>query len=263
NWSGFSVSSLFWDPIGSVFIRIWGLATHPFKDKLLNKVSLGHPAKCTCYSPNAEMVSIGMENGEFIVLLVNSLTVWGKKRDRSVSIQDIRFSPDNRFLAVGSVESAVDFYDLTLGPSLNRIGYCKDIPGFVIHIDFSADSKHIQVIWVQGLVPSGKIVTELNVIERITWATWTSIFGDEVLGVWPRNADKADVTCACVSHAGLSLVTGDDFGLVKLFDFPCPEKFHKRYFGHSAHVTNVRFSCDDKYVISAGGSDCRSEPGPN
>lgn len=46
---------------------------------------------------------------------------------------------------MGSVESAVDFYDLSLGPSLNRIGYCKDIPGFVIQIDFSADSKHIQV----------------------------------------------------------------------------------------------------------------------
>lgn len=56
-----------------------------------------------------------------------------------------RFSPDNRFLAVGSVDSAVDFYDLSLGPSLNRIGYCKDIPGYVIQIDFSADSKHIQV----------------------------------------------------------------------------------------------------------------------
>lgn len=56
-----------------------------------------------------------------------------------------RFSPDNRFLAVGSVESAVDFYDLSLGPSLNRIGYCKDIPGFVIQLDFSADSKHVQV----------------------------------------------------------------------------------------------------------------------
>lgn len=56
-----------------------------------------------------------------------------------------RFSPDNRFLAVGSVEKAVDFYDLSLGPSLNRIGYCKDIPGFVIQLDFSADSRHIQV----------------------------------------------------------------------------------------------------------------------
>uniref|UniRef100_A0A4W6DSW6 EMAP like 6 n=1 Tax=Lates calcarifer TaxID=8187 RepID=A0A4W6DSW6_LATCA len=261
---------------------IWGLATHPFKDvfisasddgtiriwdladkKLLNKVSLGHPAKCTSYSPNGEMVSIGMENGEFIILLVNSLTVWGKKRDRSVAIQDIRFSPDIRFLAVGSVESAVDFYDLSLGPSLNRIGYCKDIPGFVIQIDFSADSKHIQVstsTYTRQVheVPSGKIVTEQSVLERITWATWTSILGDEVLGVWPRNAEKADVNCACVSHAGVNLVTGDDFGLIKLFEFPCSEKFakHKRYFGHSAHVTNIRFSCDDKYIISAGGSDC-------
>lgn len=52
-----------------------------------------------------------------------------------------------------------------------------------------------------------------------------SVLGDEVLGVWPRNADKADVNCACVSHAGLNVVTGDDFGLVKLFDFPCSDKF--------------------------------------
>uniref|UniRef100_A0A8C1S5M0 EMAP like 6 n=1 Tax=Cyprinus carpio TaxID=7962 RepID=A0A8C1S5M0_CYPCA len=262
--------------------RIWGLATHPSKDvfisasddgtiriwdladkKLLNKVSLGHPAKCTAYSPNGEMVSIGMENGEFIVLLVNSLTVWGKKRDRSVAIQDIRFSSDNRLLAVGSVECAVDFYDLTLGPSLNRIGYCKDIPGFVIQLDFSADSKYIEVSTGSYKrqvheVPSGKIVTEQALIDRITWATWTSVLGDEVLGIWPRNADKADVNCACVSHAGLNVVTGDDFGLVKLFDFPCSEKFakHKRYFGHSAHVTNIRFSYDDKYVISVGGNDC-------
>lgn len=140
----------------------------PPRQKLLNKVSLGHPAKCTSYSPNGEIVSIGMENGEFIILLVNSLTVWGKKRDRSVAIQDIwwvtsrlllcwracacaeasswsSFSPDNRFLAVGSLDGAVDFYDLSLGPSLNRIGYCKDISGFVIQLDFSSDSRHIQV----------------------------------------------------------------------------------------------------------------------
>lgn len=87
---------------------------------------------------------------------------------------------------------------------------------------------------------------------------WNSVLGDEVIGIWPRNADKADVNCACVTHAGLNIVTGDDFGLVKLFDFPCTEKFakHKRYFGHSAHVTNIRFSYDDKYVVSTGGDDC-------
>ncbi|XP_033874936.2 echinoderm microtubule-associated protein-like 6 isoform X2 [Acipenser ruthenus] len=262
--------------------EIWGLATHPSKDmfisasddgtiriwdladkKLLNKVSLGNGAKCAGYSPDGEMVAVGMKNGEFIIFVVNSLKVWGKKRDRNAAIQDIRFSPDSRFLAVGSSESTVDFYDLTLGPSLNRIGYCTDIPSFVIQMDFSADSKYIEVstgAYKRQVheVPMGKIVTEQSLIERITWATWTSILGDEVIGIWPRNADKADVNCACVSHAGLNIATGDDFGLVKLFDFPSTEKFakHKRYFGHSAHVTNIRFSYDDKYVISTGGDDC-------
>lgn len=84
-----------------------------------------------------------------------------------------------------------------------------------------------------------------------------SVLGDEVVGIWSRNTDKADVTCACVSHSGLNIVTGDDFGMVKLFDFPCPEKFakHKRFLGHSAHLTNIRFTSGDRFVISAGGDD--------
>ncbi|KAG7218512.1 hypothetical protein INR49_020334 [Caranx melampygus] len=167
------------------------------------------------------MLAVGMKNGEFLLLLANSLKMWAKKRDRSAAIQDIRFSPDRQLLAVGSVENTVDVYDVSGGPR--------------------------------------KLVNDQTIIDRITWATWTSVLGDEVLGIWPRNADKADVNCSCVSHAGLNIVTGDDFGLVKLFDFPCTEKFakHKRYLGHSAHVTNIRFSHDDKYVISTGGDDCR------
>lgn len=65
-----------------------------------------------------------------------------------------------------------------------------------------------------------------------------SILGDEVMGIWSRHAEKADVTCACVSHSGISLVTGDDFGMVKLFDFPCPEKFVSLYyFVFHNHIT--------------------------
>ncbi|KAB1277577.1 Echinoderm microtubule-associated protein-like 5 [Camelus dromedarius] len=267
---------------GHVDGPIWGLATHPSRDfflsaaedgtvrlwdiadkKMLNKVNLGHAARTVCYSPEGDMVAIGMKNGEFIILLVSSLKIWGKKRDRRCSIHDIRFSPDSRFLAVGSSENSVDFYDLTLGPTLNRISYCKDIPSFVIQMDFSADSRHLQVstgCYKRHVyeVPSGKHLMDQAAIDRITWATWTSILGDEVMGIWSRHAEKADVNCACVSHSGISLVTGDDFGMVKLFDFPCPEKFakHKRFLGHSPHVTNIRFTSGDRHVISAGGDDC-------
>ncbi|XP_043087323.1 echinoderm microtubule-associated protein-like 5 [Puntigrus tetrazona] len=147
---------------------IWGLGAHPTRDvflsaaedgtvrlwdiserKMLNKVNLGHPARAVSYSPEGDMVAIGMKNGEFIILLVTSLKIWGKKRDRRSAIQDIRFSPDSRYLAVGSSENAVDFYDLTLGPQLNRINCCRDIPSFVMQMDFSADSCFVQVRHVE------------------------------------------------------------------------------------------------------------------
>lgn len=74
-----------------------------------------------------------------------------------------RFSPDSRFLAVGSSENSVDFYDLTLGPTLNRISYCKDIPSFVIQMDFSADSRHLQVQY-QHYTPSHKKSSALTLV---------------------------------------------------------------------------------------------------
>lgn len=53
------------------------------------------------------------------------------------------------------------------------------------------------------------------------------------------------------------LATADDFGLVKLFDFPSTTKHakFKKYAGHSAHVTNVRFAYGDRFLVSTGGGD--------
>ena len=47
-----------------------------------------------------------------------------------------------------------------------------------------------------------------------------------MVGIWPKNADKADVNTAHLNHSGTALATGDDFGCVKLFEqFPVVEKF--------------------------------------
>ena len=62
--------------------------------------------------------------------------------------------------------------------------------------------------------------------------SFCSILGTEVLGIWPRNADKADVNTACVSHGGNVVATGDDFGVVKMFDhFPVSGKFVSKRVG--------------------------------
>lgn len=87
-----------------------------------------------------------------------------------------RFSPDSRYLAVGSSENAVDFYDLTLGPQLNRINCCRDILSFVIQMDFSADSCYIQVHpyayrFVSAMIPAA--ASEEQVLHALLYSVIT------------------------------------------------------------------------------------------
>ena len=42
-----------------------------------------------------------------------------------------------------------------------------------------------------------------------------------MVGIWPKDSDKGDINCTHLSHTGNALATGDDSGLVKLFEFPC------------------------------------------
>ena len=56
--------------------------------------------------------------------------------------------------------------------------------------------------------------------ETITWSSWTCVLGASVQGVWPAYTDVTDVNAACVSHDGKVIATGDDFGHVKLFQYP-------------------------------------------
>jgi WD40 repeat protein len=47
------------------------------------------------------------------------------------------------------------------------------------------------------------------------------------------------------------------FGLVKVYRYPCLKKGAQGVIGkgHSSHVTNVRFTPNDQYLISTGGDD--------
>jgi microtubule-associated protein-like 6 len=229
--------------------EIWGLCMHPAKlqfvtasdDKtvrlwdiermiLLKKADVGIAARSAAFAPDGSVIAVGLKNGEFLLMKGDSLEIVARKRDRCSTIHDICFSPDGQLLAVGNDNCTVDFYNIHPGARLARAGYCKNIPSSVLQLDWSQDSKLIKVSTgsYETLVyaaPSGNAVSNFG---NVTWARWTSVLGQEVVGIWPRNADKADVNCAHLSHSANALVTGDDFGLVKLFDFPVKEK----YVGH-------------------------------
>lgn len=70
----------------------------------------------------------------------------------------------------------------------------------------------------------GKRVTRKEEIESIHWQSWTCVLGAEVNGVWEKYTDTTDVNASDTNFQHGVIVTGDDFGLVKLFRFPCIKK---------------------------------------
>ena len=88
--------------------------------------------------------------------------------------------------------------------------------------------------------------------------------GWPVQAIWSEESDGTDVNACTRSAAGDALATGDDFGMVRLYAYPCvrgggrgkgPLPPHKAYRGHMSHVMNTRFLCNDTHMLSVGGND--------
>ena len=259
--------------------ELWGLTTHPFlpqfvtagDDKTLRVYdmyqrrqiavrNIGSRARSAAYSPDGKYVAVGFFAGGFIVFETSTGNELVAKKHRREEISDVKFSPDGRWLAVGSHDNFVDIYDCTR--RYKRVGVCKGHSSYITHLDWSEDSRYLQsnsgdyelLFWE---VPGCEQVRFPTALKDTKWDTWTSTLGWPVQGIWPKHADGTDVNAACRSADGEVVATADDFGLVKLFRYPSDvgRADYLGYLGHAAHVTNCRFSYNDEFLITTGGSD--------
>lgn len=114
---------------------------------------------------------------------------------------------------------------------------------------------HCQTYLSDSCVKVGKQATNKEEVGSIHWGTFTGVLGSEVNGIWEKYTDTNDVNALDSNFGGEVAVTGDDFGLVKLFRFPCLKKgecLHMTCFYHATvtvrntqmfSVTHARLCC--------------------
>nr|XP_040055346.1 echinoderm microtubule-associated protein-like 5 isoform X5 [Gasterosteus aculeatus aculeatus] len=237
-------------------VRIWSLIDHA----LIARCNMEEPIRCAAVSTDGIHLALGMKDGSFTVLRVRDMTEVVHIKDRKEAIHELKYSPDGAHLAVGSNDNSVDIYGVV--QRYKKVGECSGSTSFITHMDWSTDSKYLQINDGSGRrlfyrMPSGKEVTNREELKLVQWASWTCVLGPEVNGISPKYSDINDINSVDANFNNQVLVTADDYGLVKLLRYPCIKKGakFKKYLGHSAHITNARWSHDYQWVITIGGAD--------
>ena len=217
-------------------------------------------ARGAAISPDGNTIALALWDGTVYILDGELKHVLKKVKDAKKWGSVIQFSPDGKTLAFGSHDSRIYLYN-TINNVYSKRAICKGHSSYITALDFTADSRHLQstcgayelLYWTIG----GNQVTSAAAMRDQKWETWTCTLGWPVQGIWPAGADGTDVNTCARSHSKDLIVSGDDFGNVRMMRYPCLDAKcgDRSYDGHAQHVMGTRFTFDDSHVLSTGGGD--------
>jgi len=203
----------------------------------------------------------------------------------------LRYSPDEMFLAVGSEDHAVYLYDVRHSYKLkgNVRGHSMGVSG----VDFAFSGKYLRSFSKtkdslsietrifelhDEHVPAAVEITDstqLQKLDKERWATISSVAAPEAKAchtvIEQNNTDKienqSEITSAgslpvsavsfCTDPKQKNLVAAYTDGSMRMFRNPAGASTMSchLYHGHSTGPVSLSFTCDGKYVCSAGRCD--------
>ena len=201
-------------------IRLWNLDLR----KMTNCLSLDGQPVCCAFNPSGSHLAVGLKDGRIATVAVANWTKSCELRKANGRVACIAFSPDGAYLAAGTADKTVIIFNVNDGVLTPR---CV-VPGassVVKHLDWAEDSKTIvcdtQAYELLYVKPDGHLDPRSKDYRDTQFATSSCVLGWNVQGIWPEGADGSDVNGCARSTSGKLLATGDDYGLVKVFNYPC------------------------------------------
>ncbi|RXG70158.1 Echinoderm microtubule-associated protein-like 2 [Armadillidium vulgare] len=240
--------------------ELWGLAVHHSEPHFLtagrdNDVhyidASSHEIKWTkdlefaCQSADmngsSTITVIGGSSGKWVAIENESQELVYQGENGEEPIQVTRFSPDSTKLALGSRDNKVYIYTVEEdGKSYTKHGECEGHSSFVTHLDWSKDGAILRTNSGDYEVLHWKTEECIQILQSeeykdVEWATNNCILSFNAVGIWPPGTDGTHI-----NSFSLRLTRSAK---------------HKKYHGHSSHITNVCFLHDDSCIISTGGRD--------
>jgi WD40 repeat protein len=217
-------------------------------------------SRAICYNPKTKEVAVATNAGEVQIRDLDNLGTVKKTLSAAKRwIESMVYSPDGNYLAVGTHSNTIVVYNTS---NYSTKGTLKGHNSSILSIDWSKDSSYIRSnceayellffnIDSMKQDPSGASNTK-----SLRWATQNTKIGWSVTGIFPKGTDGSHVNGVSMSNDEKLIASGDDWGLVNIYNNPCREGSQpKSFLGHSEHVVRVKFNKDDKYLFSVGGQD--------
>jgi WD40 repeat protein len=217
-------------------------------------------ARAICIDKESQNMAIGHNDGHVSILdNPRGLNLIKTLKEPKEWIESMSYSPNSKFLAVGSHDNFIYVYNL---PSYTVKCKLTGHSSFIIALDWSVDSNSLHsncgayelLFWDVGSGRQNK--SGATGLRDEVWHTWTAKLGWPVQGIYEGVIDMTHVNTVDRNKALDLVAVGNDWGNVVLFRFPnCEGAKGKSFKGHSEHVTNVKWNSNDEYLFSAGGYD--------
>jgi microtubule-associated protein-like 1/2 len=206
-------------------LQLWDAMSH----SILWSKDIGEQAQSLAFSVDGTTVIVGCTSGRWMVFDVQTRELLESHTDGAEPIQVVQSSPDGSMLALGSRDNNIYIYQVTEdGHKYNRVGRCMGHSSFITHIDWSVDNQTLRsnsgdyelLYWNAATC---RQIPQTGVMRDVEWATNNCTITFSTIGIWPENADGTDVNFCDRSHDKKLLATADDFGKVKVYNYPASQ----------------------------------------
>lgn len=217
-------------------------------------------SRALAYNKGTEELAVGTNSGEILIKSTKKLDENKNVINCSEHwIKCMEYSSSGSMLAVGTHGNEIFIYDV---PSYNLRRKLEAHTTPIISIDWSEDNSYLRTVdegfsmffWEVPEFSQDKEGAEHT--KDLKWTTQNAKIGWSVQGIYPPGVDKLHVNCATKSNDNKFIATGDDWGFVNIYNYPCGKGAKcVSLRGHAEHVLKVAYSKDGTTLFSAGGKD--------